>query len=145
MSKAIGSLLPSRPDAITARDKMKILLISFEDDEWAAIRLVKALHERGVRVATLCALESAMTQSRFASRNYALADVNNARSIEWALGEAMHDWRPALVLPGDQRAVDFLHALTRRARSGAHMKLDEESLAVLSGSLGDYENYNASS
>ncbi len=141
MCKAIESLLlTSGPNAIAARDKMKILVISFEDDEWAAIRLVKALHERGVKVATLCALDSAMTHSQFASRRYALSDVNNARSIEWALAEAMHDWRPSLLLPGDQRAMTFLHALLRRARSGEHMKLDGESFAVLSSSLGDYEH-----
>ena len=122
---------------------MNALIVSFEDERWGAIRLVKALNERGLAVAALCPPNHAMTQTRFARRLYVLNDVKNGRRIETALSKAMRDWLPTLLIPGDERAVAFLHALMRRAESGAPTLLDERSLCVLADSLGDYEHYNA--
>lgn len=122
---------------------LNALIISFEDERWGAIRLVKALNEQGLAVAALCPPNHAMTQTRFARRLYALKDVKNGRTIETALSKAMRDWLPTFLIPGDERALAFLHALVRRAKSGAPTLLDERSLRVLTDSLGDYEHYNA--
>ncbi len=48
---------------------MKKLVISFEDNRWGAIRLIRALHDRGVAVAALCPPDHAMTQTNFLSRD----------------------------------------------------------------------------
>jgi hypothetical protein len=124
------------------RSQMKILMFSLEDERWGAIRLVQALSERGGVVATLCPADHAMTQTRFAARQFALESVTNSRTIEAALSEAMHGFRPSLIIPGDERAVAFLHALLRRAKSGAQTRLDAESISALSASLCDSEHYS---
>ncbi len=75
-------------------------------------------------------------------RHYSLDDVKNARRIEPALAEAMRDWGPVFVIPGDERAVAFLHALVRRAKSGERMPFDAYSLSTLVSSLGDANHYD---
>lgn len=122
---------------------MKILIVSFEDERWGAIRLVKSLEEAGFAVAALCPPDDALTQTRHLQRSYALKELKNARRIEAALAEAMHDWRPAFVIPGDERAVAFLHALLRRAQKGARLPLDARSLSTLAESLGDAKHHNS--
>ncbi len=121
---------------------MKKLVISFEDNRWGVIRVIRTLHERGVSVAALCPPNHAMTQTKFLSRHFALEDVKNRWEIELALAKAMHEWRPSLVIPGDERAVAFLHALLRRAKSGEPVQVDAEALAVLFRSAGDDRHYN---
>lgn len=121
---------------------MKILLISFEGDRRGAIRLVKALYDGGAAVAALCPPNHDMAQTRFLSGGYALEQVRSRRKIELALSEAMRDWRPSLVIPGE-RAIAFLHALMRRADTGAPTKLDAASLVVLARSLGECRHYNS--
>ena len=122
---------------------MKILIVSFEDERWGGIRLVKSLEEAGFAVAALCPPDDALTQTRHLQRSYALNELKNARRIEAALAEAMRDWRPAFVIPGDERAVAFLHALLRRAEKGARLPLDARSLSTLVASLGDANHHNS--
>ena len=121
---------------------MKKLVISFEDNRWGVIRLIRALHERGVAVAALCPPGHATTQTKFLSRHFELDDVKSRCEIELALATAMHEWRPSLVIPGDERAVAFLHAFLRRAKSGEPTQLDAEALAVLFRSIGDDRHHN---
>lgn len=121
---------------------MNILIVSFEDKRWGVIRLVKGLEELGFAVAALCPPNDALTLTRFLRRRYALDDVKNARRIERALAESMRDWRPAFVIPGDERAVALLHALVRRAKSGERLALDAQALSTLVGSLGNSDHYN---
>lgn len=82
-----------------------ILIVSFEDERWGVIRLIKPLEENGFAVAALCPPNDAITLTRHLKRHYALDDLKNARRIEAALAEAMRDWRPSFVIPGDERAV----------------------------------------
>ncbi len=121
---------------------INILIVSFEDERWGVIRLVKPLVEAGFTVAALCPPNGALTQTRYLQRLYALDSVKNARRIELALAETMRDWRPAFVIPGDERAVAFLHALVRRAEKGGRQPLDAQSLSTLINSLGDPGHYN---
>ncbi|NUJ79151.1 hypothetical protein HUN39_03725 [Methylocystis sp. FS] len=121
---------------------MNILIVSFEDERWGAIRLVKPLAASGFAVAALCAPNDALTQTRFLQRHYVLSDVKNARRIEPALAEAMRDWKPVFVIPGDERAVAFLHALVRRAKDGECAPLDAHSLSTLISSLGNPAYYS---
>lgn len=72
-----------------------------------------------------------------------LESVKNGRRIERALADAMLDWTPAFVIPGDERAVAFLHWLIRRARTGARLALHEASLSAIVNSLGDPAYYDA--
>jgi hypothetical protein len=51
---------------------LKQLVISFE---WGAIRLIRALHDRGVAVAALCSSYHAMTPTSFLSWRFPLEDV----------------------------------------------------------------------
>ena len=122
---------------------MNVLIVSFEDERWGVIRLVKALEESGFAVAALCPPNDALTQTRHLQRHYALDELKNAHRIEAALAEAMRDWRPSFVIPGDERAVAFLHALLRRAERGERLPLDLHSLATLVASLGDADHHNA--
>ena len=121
---------------------MKILIISFEDNRWGAIRLIKALHDGGAAVAALCPPDHAMTQTKFLSGRYALEQVRSRCKMESALSRAMREWRPSLVIPGDERAIAFLHALMRRVDTGVSTKLDAASLVVLARSLGESRHYD---
>ncbi|ARN80810.1 hypothetical protein [Methylocystis bryophila] len=121
---------------------MNILIVSFEDERWGVIRLVKPLTEAGFAVAALCPAGDALTQTRYLCRRYALDSVKNSRRIELALAEALRDWKPAFVIPGDERAVVFLHVLVRRAKTGERLALDAHSLATLMNSLGDFDHYD---
>jgi hypothetical protein len=121
---------------------MKILIVAFEDERWGVIRLVKGLEDAGFAVAALCAPDHAIIETRFLQRHYVLEDVTNRRRIETALADAIRDWKPDLIIPGDERAVSFLHALVRRAKRGARVALDGAALSVVAKSLGDADHYD---
>jgi hypothetical protein len=127
----------------TLEPAKNILIVSFEDERWGIIRLVKPLEEAGFAVAALAPPNDALTLTSYLKRHYALDDLKNARRIEAALAEAMRDWRPSFVIPGDERAVAFLHALLRRAEKGERLPLDARSLSTLAASLGDANHHNS--
>jgi len=119
---------------------MKILMIAFEAGRWGQARLVQPLREAGFQVAALCPAESPLAQTSFLERHFLLRGVRSSRRVEAALAQAMRNWQPELVIPGDESTVACLQALVRR---GGKSRISPEGLHVIAQALGRPERFDA--
>jgi hypothetical protein len=118
-------------------------MIAFDGGRWGSARLVKPLSAAGFRVAALCPADNSLARTRYISKHFCLTDVRSSRRFEARLAEIMRIWEPALIVPADERVIACLHALVRRARSGAASQFSEGALAIIVASLGDPDQFDA--
>ena len=126
------------------QESLKVLIFTTED--WAGIaRLPKALQEAGFRVATLSGNQSLLTKSGFIDQRFSLPDRRKGRAIYESLVKTMATWRPPLVIPGDDPAVQFLQRIATKVGSGKIRHQHDESVNTIAFSLGDSRYFLATS
>jgi len=124
-------------------DAIRVLFVAFEAGRWGPCRLPQPLTDAGLRVAALCPADNALAHTRFVERQFPLADTQSSTRFERRLAEVLDDWRPALILPADERAVICLQTLARAAAGGKSKWLTQQHAALLLASLGRPAMYDA--
>jgi glutathione synthase/RimK-type ligase-like ATP-grasp enzyme len=115
---------------------MRILLFNIHPQRKAIARLPKALKSVGFKVAILCTPQSFLSKTRHTDRQYLFKETKAAGKLWHHLQQAMKDWQPVLIIPGDEMAVAFLHYLVRQSQN-ASGSISTDILKVLMASLGE--------
>ena len=117
------------------------ILVVARCNGWTGIaRLPKALQHAGFKVAVLCYPEAFLAKTRYVDTYYLLK--NNEHSDEefgQLMARAIVDWKPQLVVPGDEPTIHLLHWLTQDREGIASMP--DKVLKVLQRSLGSPEHF----
>jgi predicted ATP-grasp superfamily ATP-dependent carboligase len=110
----------------------RALIVSLRN--WfGAARLPQALHRAGFAVASLHFPGGLNAQSSFARRQFVLPQLASDDELINAAIAVMLEYRPELIIPGDDPTVEFLHALAAEISSVA----DSELALALRNSLGN--------
>lgn len=125
------------------RGRIGILVVAFETGRWGPARLVRPLHESGFRTAALCPDDNALAKTRFLDRHFQLKNVRSSRQIALGLAQALRIWRPALIVPADERALASLHAIVRERKRFSSCGIDADARALIVASLGNPDKFNA--
>jgi hypothetical protein len=102
---------------------------------WAfPVQIALGFAERGVRVQAICSTGHALRKARVVERCFAYRGLSPLGSMT----RAIKAFRPALIVPCDDRAVAHLHALHARCRDR-----DPDMAALIERSLGDPRHFEA--
>ncbi len=93
-------------------DQASRLLLVARCDNWGGFaRMPRALHQAGFEVAVLCYPEALIAKSRFVRWFYRFrGPAHTTREFCGLLAQAIEDFRPAMVLPGDDPSIHSLHS-----------------------------------
>ncbi len=123
---------------------MRVLIFAL-DFQWTGIaRLPRSLRAAGFEVACLCDPAAFLVRTRHLDRRYLLTAVRPGTQLLHELSAAIDDWQPALVVPGDDTAVRFLHRVARLDVAGDLAGISERTRVTLRRSLGDPAQHAAS-
>lgn len=110
-------------------------IIVFGVDLWLGTPLMpKALKEAGFEVATICLRDSMLSKTRHAHYHYIMPD-RNGPTVAKTFIRAMKDWKPVMVVIGDETVLSFLHKALRAIESGVDIGLDEDGKQAIRNSL----------
>ena len=116
----------------------KVLIVALRSDWLGISRLPRELHRAGIRVAALCLPEAYLRQTRYVDWYYLLRQPS-PQAAHWrqALVQAVADWRPLLIIPGDDPATLFLHETLLAGNGVSNPCLPPRIHRSVSNSLGD--------
>jgi predicted ATP-grasp superfamily ATP-dependent carboligase len=120
------------------RDSARVLVLCTRD--WfGAARLPAALARAGFQVASLGFPGALISHSRYVATHFPLPLAGSDAELLAALEHALTRFEPALVIPGDDPAVELLHALA--AELATRPDSGGEVSRCLVRSLGDSRHY----
>lgn len=120
---------------------MRILIFGIEN--WLGIgRYPYELRKVGFEVGTVCPPDVVLSHTRHVNRRFPIVG-QDANSVVTTFARALHEWRPVLVIPGDERVLHFLHRVVEADAAGRPIGLDAEAMAVVRRSLPDQRFFQA--
>jgi Carbamoyl-phosphate synthase L chain, ATP binding domain len=117
--------------------KPKVLIIAFQENWVAIARLPKALQQAGFAVAALCPPNSYLAATKYLDGLFPCCSRRSGRKIFNQLKHIVHFWKPEIIVPGDERAVDFLLRLVQLHHQ-AKNEITPEMLECLRFSFGNF-------
>src|SRR5437867_3616206 len=98
----------------------RILIVATRRDWVGIARLPRELQHSGFQVAVLCLPKAYLWYSGYVDWFYLLKRLRPShRAWRSALVQVVEDWRPTLVIPGDDPTVLFLHQIVKPPRRRA--------------------------
>lgn len=122
---------------MTNHRKFKVLILSTR--EWfGSARLPQALTRVGFEVASLSFAGALVTKSRHVVQHFVLPDAQDDEALLTVIRDTLAAYAPELVIPGDDPAVELLHALAARLLVS---EPNSGVVACLRRSLGNPQHY----
>jgi hypothetical protein len=94
----------------------------------------KALQHAGFEVAVLSPSDVYVAKTKYVDRKYTIPSLEG-HIVASKFTEAMHAFRPDLIIVGDERVLWFLHRVVRAADEGKDIGLDSEAIECVRRSL----------
>lgn len=135
-----GSLLPM-PGITTP---LRLLLFALQPDYVSTSRLPKPFSAAGFELASLSSPSSLLHHTRYIQNRYTLRSTRSAPTMLRDLERAFRSFRPAILMPCDERSIELLHYWVQREQD-APGQLSAPLMACLSRSLGSLERLPARS
>ncbi|MBD2105156.1 ATP-grasp domain-containing protein [Leptolyngbya sp. FACHB-261] len=121
---------------------MHVLVFSVDRERLGIARLPKALQQVGFKVGVLCHPLSFLAKTGHVDQRFLLSSTKSGRQLLRSLVQAIHEWHPVIIIPGDEIAVCFLHYLVRLGIENPSFIL-AEALTVIQRSLGNAKLFEA--
>ncbi len=121
---------------------MRILLFAIDETRLGMPRLPKILQQAGFEVGILCSDQNFLAKTQFVDRKFRFTNTKSSRKLLDQLVQAVQEWEPILIVPGDETVVAFLHALIRRSIAQPSL-LSKQVQEVLRASFGDLRWFDA--
>ncbi len=128
------------------KKKPRILLLSSAIGWIGVARYPKALNEAGAEVYGLYHARSWLRHTRWLDDRRTLPDTITRVGMRRRIYQAIQDWQPTLILPGDDEVVPFLYELWRELAQGRRLlqtRIQRQTLELLNHSLGGLSNLEA--
>lgn len=119
---------------------IRVLIVTTASDWHGVARLPHALQQAGFEVGALCPEKAFLTNTRFLDHVSPYRRPLSGRVLLKAMEDTVESWRPALLIPGDDRVVVFWHSVVRR---GSARDLPEPLRRLIASSMGDPTYYAA--
>jgi biotin carboxylase len=121
---------------------MRILLIAIDKTRFGMSRLPKGLRRAGFEVGVFCSAENLLAKTQFSDQRFYLSPTKSSQKLLRQLAQVLQQWRPTLIVPGDETVVAFLHDLICKSMSQPG-SLSKEVEEVLLRSFGDPQWFDA--
>ena len=110
---------------------------------WMGIaRLPKALQKAGFKVAVLCYPDAFLAKTRYVDSFYFCKEPEHSdEEFCQIMARAIADWKPGLVVPGDEPTVHLMHWAAQNR--GANATIPEEVSKVILRSLGSTQHFHS--
>ncbi|MBU6410406.1 MAG: hypothetical protein KGR98_08455 [Verrucomicrobia bacterium] len=95
----------------------RALIVALE--AWPVIaRLPRALQRSGFGVAALCHRHSFLAATRYLDQLFSLRSQCSGGAVRRSLAETINEWKPQVIIPGDDRTVLFFQRMVQLHQSG---------------------------
>jgi predicted ATP-grasp superfamily ATP-dependent carboligase len=121
---------------------MRILLFSIDETRLGMPRLPKGLQQAGFEVGVLCSDQNLLAKTQFIDQKFYFSPTKSSQKLLNQLVQVIQQWKPMLIVPGDETVVAFLHDLIRKSHSQPGL-LSKEVEQVLLRSFGDPQWFDA--
>ena len=122
----------------TAGTKPRVLIVSIEKSWVAIVQLPKYLQRAGFEVAALCYCDSLLAFTQYLDALFPCHSRRRGGSITRQFVKIVQDWNAQIIVPGDERTLQFFRHMLQLHDSGKY-PLPPDVLEKLRFSFGNFD------